>query len=239
MSSRTWIKIYVNQWLEGTISDETITIRGVWVSLLVLAGNSNYGENGQVKALNDVGFNDSQLASMLKINQRVWLHSKKRLVFTNRITVEKNNILTIINWQKYQSEYERTSKYRSNDTTNDTPKSTTKGTAIEYRGKSIDNRIENIYKSNNDSLPEWIKKETWDAFMEMRKKKRAAPTEKAKQLIIQELDKLRGDGFAPDDVLNQSIMRSYTGVFPLKAGNVTPDKKPIAWDGQPQVRIIE
>jgi hypothetical protein len=50
----------------------------------------------------------------------------------------------------------------------------------------------------------------------MRKKKRAVPTEKAKELLILELDKLQQAGNNPDDVLKQSIARNYTGVFPLK-----------------------
>lgn len=67
-------------------------------------------------------------------------------------------------------------------------------------------------------IPDWIDKDTWEAFLEMRKKKRAVPTEKAKELLIKELEKLRGEGQNPNEVLNQSIMRNYTGVFPLKGG---------------------
>jgi len=67
-------------------------------------------------------------------------------------------------------------------------------------------------------LPEWIDKDTWGAFLEMRKKKNAVPTERAKQLLVKELEKLRSEGYDPNEVLNQSIMRNYTGVFPLKGG---------------------
>lgn len=68
-------------------------------------------------------------------------------------------------------------------------------------------------------LPEWIKPETWDAFKEMRQKKRAPMTRKAMTLIVKELEKLRALGNNPEDVLNQSIMKSWTGVFPLSKGN--------------------
>ncbi len=74
-------------------------------------------------------------------------------------------------------------------------------------------------KQDNTILPEWIDKDTWEAFLEMRSKKRAIPTEKAKGLLIKELEKLRGEGHDPNEVLNQSIMRNYTGVFPLKEGS--------------------
>lgn len=76
--------------------------------------------------------------------------------------------------------------------------------------------IKNILKKPIFVLPDWIDKKTWEAFLEMRKKKRAVPTERAKELLVKELEKLRAEGYDPTEVLNQSIMRNYTGVFPLK-----------------------
>ncbi len=67
-------------------------------------------------------------------------------------------------------------------------------------------------------LPEWINNETWNDFLEMRTKMRKPPTEKAKGLLIKDLEKLKNEGHDPNEVLNQSIMRNYTGVFPLKGG---------------------
>ncbi len=63
--------------------------------------------------------------------------ARKRLLETDRIEIKAGNVISIINWQKYQSEYERTSKYRSPATTN----ATTNATALEDRGKRIDNRV--------------------------------------------------------------------------------------------------
>lgn len=68
-------------------------------------------------------------------------------------------------------------------------------------------------------LPEWIKKETWEAYREMRQRKRAPLTDRAAILIIKELEKLKLSGNQPEDVLNQSIMKSWTGVFPISGGN--------------------
>ena len=47
------------------------------------------------------------------------------------------------------------------------------------------------------------------------------PDGSGKSTLIKELEKLKGEGNDPNEVLNQSIMRSYTGVFPLKNGNIT------------------
>jgi len=162
MSSRTWIKIYVDKWLEGTISEESISIRGVWVSLLALAGNGKYGDSGHIMALHRVGFTDQQLTLMLKINPKMWGIARKRLQTTGRITVNNDNVITIINWQKYQSEYERTSKYRSKDTTSDTPKGT--GRDREDRLKTIE--VEVGDRGNDNLLNELDKLTSWGKSQE-------------------------------------------------------------------------
>lgn len=72
-------------------------------------------------------------------------------------------------------------------------------------------------KAREFILPEWIKKETWDAYREMRQRKRAPLTDRASVLIIRELEKLKAKGHEPEDVLDQSIMKSWAGVFPIKA----------------------
>lgn len=78
--------------------------------------------------------------------------------------------------------------------------------------------LKKVLKKDIYILPEWIDKDTFDAFLEMRKKKKSVPTERAIQLLIKELERLKGEGHDPNEVLNQSIMRNYTGVFPLKGG---------------------
>ena len=59
----------------------------------------------------------------------------------------------------------------------------------------------------------------------MRKRKRVTPTQKAIELTVKGLDKLRKEGNDPNEVLNQSIQRSYTGVFPLKNGGAQQPRK--------------
>jgi len=82
-------------------------------------------------------------------------------------------------------------------------------------------------KEKDTILPDWINKETWEAFLEMRKVKKAMPTENAKALLIKELEKFRLAGDDPNEVLNQSTMNSWKGIFPLKgAGNGTHKSSP-------------
>ncbi len=81
------------------------------------------------------------------------------------------------------------------------------------------NTKETIQKKDDDdnySLPEWINQNTWEAFMEVRKKRRSPNTNHAKKLLINELQNLRDQGYDPEEVMNQSIMRGWAGVFPIK-----------------------
>lgn len=70
------------------------------------------------------------------------------------------------------------------------------------------------------SLPEWIAKDSFEAFIEHRKKIKAPMTHLAQTKLIAELSRLREDGNEPVAVLDQSILNGWKGVFPLKSGQV-------------------
>ena len=66
------------------------------------------------------------------------------------------------------------------------------------------------------ALPDWLPKEAWNAYLEMRKKLRKAPTDRAIELVIAKLLKLKGEGHSPVAVLEQSVRNSWQDVFPLR-----------------------
>ncbi len=69
-------------------------------------------------------------------------------------------------------------------------------------------------------LPNWIPCEVWDAFLIVRKRRRAASTHFAHRLVVKELEKLRDEGHDPVEVIEQSIRSGWTDVFPLRSKNV-------------------
>lgn len=81
-------------------------------------------------------------------------------------------------------------------------------------------------------LPEWLDKDTWNAYLEMRKNGKKPPTDYALKLIIAKLEKLKATGDDPNEILNQSIISGWSGVYPLKQekdsgkykGNFGPEK---------------
>lgn len=68
--------------------------------------------------------------------------------------------------------------------------------------------------------PDWLPSEPWKAFVEMRTRGRNRFTEYAKGLTIKRLESLRADGEDVRAVLEQSVMRGWSGVFPVR-----PDSK--------------
>lgn len=73
---------------------------------------------------------------------------------------------------------------------------------------------ETITKDNSKFfLPELIKKETWEAYLEMRKVIKKPATLHAQKLIIKKLLSIGGDLNA---ILENSILNSYQGVFAPK-----------------------
>jgi DNA-binding transcriptional MocR family regulator len=78
------------------------------------------------------------------------------------------------------------------------------------------------FESAGFQLPSWIPAEAWAAWLEMRKAKKKAPTDRAKAMVVKTLDQLRSEGHDPEAVLDQSTRNSWTDVFPLKSRQPAP-----------------
>ena len=117
MSTRTWIKIFCENWFGGSIRQESPLLRSVWVDVLALAGRT--GQTGRIALPGlSVGYTDGQLASIFHLTIDQWMECKELLSChpggeeENRITVSDGNVIEIINWSSYQSEYSRQRSYR-------------------------------------------------------------------------------------------------------------------------------
>lgn len=66
------------------------------------------------------------------------------------------------------------------------------------------------------SAPDWLPAEPWNGFIDMRKRKRANPTARAVAMIFTKLEQLRSEGHDPADVLDQSTLKNWTDVYPIK-----------------------
>jgi uncharacterized protein YdaU (DUF1376 family) len=67
------------------------------------------------------------------------------------------------------------------------------------------------------SLPDWIPHEQWSAYMEVRKIKKAANTDRAINSVIKKLNEFRKEGFSLVEILENSIRSSWIDVYKPKA----------------------
>jgi uncharacterized protein YdaU (DUF1376 family) len=78
--------------------------------------------------------------------------------------------------------------------------------------------------------PDWIPREAWEGWLTMRTKKRTPNTEHALTLAVRDLEKLKALGDDPEEVLNRSTQRGWTGLFPIngqahaKASSLPPER---------------
>ena len=211
--ARKWIKLWVAESLRGTIRfDFTPAERGVWYDLLALAGDCR--QDGLIAPGSDEAYPLRWIAGTLNISPSLLQRTLEKCKTYTRIEVNGHGIL-ILNWNRYQSEYERQKPFRAKKVTS----KVTQKLPVEGEGEGEEEEDKPLpLKRGIDAeikLPDWLNKETWDAFLKMRKKQKSQPTDHAIRLLIKELEKLKLAGDDPNEVLNRSVMNSWKGVFPL------------------------
>ena len=108
---RNWIKLYVDQTLRGSCFEELLPEeRFVWFGFLLLAGDNSI--EGKISVTNKMGYSIEQLADLLNCSVELIKRSIKKMIKNDKIKVNNKNVITIINWKKYQSEYQRQRDYR-------------------------------------------------------------------------------------------------------------------------------
>lgn len=86
---------------------------------------------------------------------------------------------------------------------------------------------------------DWIDPESWQAFIDMRKKIKAPLTPYAEKLIMRELVKLKTSGQDPQACLDQSIMNSWRDVFPLRDKGLSVAPTHQTWQAPPPMSAQE
>ena len=122
---RTWVKMWVNECLQGTIRfDFTAAERGVWYDLVILAGNCRIP--GIIAANETSPYPHSYIAGMLNIDLELLEETLEKCKASGRIEETEQGI-KLINWEHYQSEYERQKPYRQQKQKSEDPDKYIKG----------------------------------------------------------------------------------------------------------------
>ncbi len=92
-------------------------------------------------------------------------------------------------------------------------------TSIKNNTHKRQKTIKDTYKGRDfkkPTIPDWIPKKEWADFLEMRKEIKSPMTNNAIKLAINKLEKLKQEGYEPKDVLNESILNNWKGLFAIK-----------------------
>lgn len=151
----------------------------------------------------------ANLAIETGLSNRQTRTSLARLESTGELTskcTNKYRIITINKWADYQG---ATSKKASKRQTNDKQDVNQTTTAKELKNKEI----KNIYKYYDDERLN----NAFADYVAMRKDIKKPMTDRAIELAVKKLDKLSGGNTdAAIEIINQSIMGGWQGLYPLK-----------------------
>lgn len=164
------------------------------------------------------------IASALKISESKVQRILK--AFENEHQIEQRTdrqcrLITIVSWNEYQ-EGEQGIEQRLNN----------ERTTSEQRVNTKKERKKEIKKEGNKDIykdcPPELQKALHD-FEEMRKSIKKPMTNKARTLLLNQLDKLAGDDTALKvELLEQSILNSWQGVYPLKKQSASAGNKGVS-----------
>lgn len=158
-----------------------------------------------------------------------------------RETGQGKSVITICNYDKYQSKSDETGQEIEQPTGQEPDRDRT---AKEQGNKGTSRKGAKAPKERGRSfagwpdLPVWMPAEPWAAFLEMRWRKGAWPTPDAVILILGKIDGWRGKGHDPGTILNNSTMNNWTGLFePKDSPNGNPPQRN-GFSGQSSTRDI-
>ena len=88
-------------------------------------------------------------------------------------------------------------------------------------------------------LPEWIPKETWDAFIQMRKRIGKPATDYAIKLIVAKLERFKNAGQDVKQVLEKSITSSWQDVFEIKGNPADNIRLTVPRSNEPDPALLK
>lgn len=163
----------------------------------------------------DAGIHISSCANLLEELETKGVFSRREsdgAIFCRRMVRDE---------EERRSNAERQAEFRSR---NSNAKVTEEVTRLSHASSSSSSSSKQLQTKPNPAasppleLPIWLIESTWKDFVEMRVKLRAPLTRRASLLIFKKMEGLMASGQNPQEVLEQSIMNGWRGIFALQKG---------------------
>jgi hypothetical protein len=107
---------------------------------------------------------------------------------------------------------------------NDTVRCQTPIRPVRDTDKPVKEPVKRTSKGAREEItfPDWWPKEAWQAYLDMRKAKRKSPTDYAIRKVIAAISGWKAEGQDPAQILDQSTVQGWTGVFAVKGFTKPP-----------------
>ena len=262
MATVKWIKIVTDIFddekmllIESLPSADSIIV--VWFKLLCLAGKNN---NSGVFMLNErIAYTDEMLATIFRKDVNTVRFALKTFADFGMIEII-DNVITIPNWGKhqtldaYEKRKERERIYQKEKrakqkllikSSDESAEKSSDVVALEEEKEKEEDKNKNNKKKKKSEFDIFIEeytenlklKETIYEFIKMRKAIKAPMTSNALKLMLRKLDNISNNDDEKIEIINNSILNSWKGIFPLKStdseygGNSRNDKGRSKSDG--------
>ena len=221
-SNNGWIKLH-RKLLDNPVVMKDSDHLAVWIYLLLNASHTEYpvlfgGKKISLKAgqlitgrksiASTLGISESKVRRILdlfEIDQQI-----------DRQRSNKNSLVSILNWDKYQIFDQQIDQQATNKRPTTDQQATTN-----KNNKNIKNikECKEIIYSDVPELNEAI-----IAFIEYRKTIKKPMSDRAITLLLGKLNKMSNSVQEQIEILNQSILNGWQGIFPLKSDSGTGKK---------------
>ena len=199
----------------------------VWVYLLAHANFKESRYKGYEIGRGDVIVGRRILAQRLKLTENQVRTCLEKLKKTQEITIKTTNkfsIISIVKWAEYQCLDDDDNQQQPTQITNKSPTNHQQTTTLEER-KNVRKKEKNIYIGKSDEFVD-----AFEGYAEMRKQIKKPLTDRAKQMVINKLDKLSSNEKTQIAILNQSTVNCWQGVFELRDKADVPAKERYVMD---------
>jgi hypothetical protein len=192
-----WFKIHAQRWFLGSTRFElSPEQRAVWIDVLARASLNDPAGEFEYYSL-------EQLAAQFQVSLALVKNSLKRFVEVKKIAHDpKKKSIKILNWGKYQSEYERQKPYRKKQDCNQvTGKGVTKLSLDKIREEEIREEGEGDESKEKESILPPIPKNLSFEIQDKLKSMRAVIRKLERE--YQDKDYLRKAGINEEEMLNK------------------------------------
>jgi len=208
-------QFYPGDWLQDPISGCSLAAQGLWLRMMFIAHNSDrYG----YLALDGKPLSPEAIARRCGCSLEQYLpllaeldgasipsRTKAGVIFSRRMVRDAE---TRAANRMYQSTHRKSLIVKKNSKTDVRPMSDVSSSSSSSLKTNTPTAVPARF-----SLPDFIDREAWNAYEEMRKKKRCPMTDRARELAIAKLAGFNEKGISPKAVLENSIMNGYQGLF--------------------------